>query len=186
MNFDEKDVMSVALVGFDMINGPMLKWKQDFQQSDLSINLDEFAANFYLAFKGGNDGIKPKAILYDNFYIVAFPRGLELCCMFLKPSDMTPQLAQLSKVAERVILRKDTEEEQVAETSPNVDAGQNVDEIKRILVNLLRNTKMTTPELRRAFNLNNSQLWKIITDLEDHGQIKRNGKQGRAVCWTNC
>ncbi len=186
MNFDEKDVMSVALMGFDMINGPMLKWKQDFQKSNLAINLDEFAANFYLAFRGGNDGIKPKAILYEDFHIVAFPRGLELCCVFLKPSDMAPQLAELSKVAERVIARKDTEEEQAADASTNGDTGQNVEEVKRILTNLLRNTEMSTPELRRAFNLNNSQIWKIITDLEDHGQIKRSGKQGRAICWTSC
>ncbi len=185
MNFDEKDVLSMALVGFDMINGPMLKWKQDFQKSNLAINLDEFAANFYLAFKGGNDGIKPKAILYDDFYIVAFPRGLELACLFLKPSDMAPQLAQLSKVAERVILHKDAEEEQAADASTS-DTGQNVEEVKRILTNLLRNTEMSTPELRRAFNLNNSQIWKIITDLEDHGKIKRNGRQGRAICWTSC
>ncbi len=186
MNFDEKDIMSMALVGFDMINGPMLKWKQDFQKSNLAINLDEFAANFYLAFKGGNDGIKPKAILYDDFYIVAFPRGLELACLFLKPSDTAPQLTQLSKVAERVIMRKDAEEEQAADAPTSGDTGQNVEEVKRILTNLLRNTEMSTPELRRAFNLNNSQIWKIITDLEDHRQIKRSGKQGRAICWTSC
>ncbi|OLS13920.1 MAG: hypothetical protein RBG13Loki_2469 [Promethearchaeota archaeon CR_4] len=184
MNFDEKDLMSVALVGFDLINGPILKWQQDFHQSNLAINLDEFAANFYLAFKGGNEGIKPKAILYDDFAIVAFPRGLELCCMFLKPSDDTYQLTQLAKVAERVILRKDTEEEQTANINTNSDLGQEVTEVERILVNLLRNTEMSTPELRRAFNLNNSQIWKIVTDLEERKQLKRTGKHGRAICWT--
>jgi len=186
MNFDENDVMSVALVGFDLINGPILKWQQEFQKSDLAINLDEFAANFYLAFKGGNEGIKPKAILYDNFYIVAFPRGLELCCMFLKPNDITPQLTELAKVAERVIRRKDAEEEQAADIHASEDVGQDVGEVKRILTNLLRNTEMSTPELRRAFNLNNSQIWKIIMDLEEHKQLKRTGKHGRAICWTAC
>jgi hypothetical protein len=184
MNFDENEIMSVALIGFDVIEGPFLKWKQDFNaESAVTINMDEFAMNFYLAFKGGNDSLKPRAILYDNFYIVAFPRGLELCCMFMKPSDMTSQFSHLAQVAERAIVTKDEDEERAADTEKGGNSGQDIGEVKRILMNLLRNSEMSTPELRRAFNLNNSQIWKILTDLENEQAVKRTGKQGRAICW---
>ncbi|HMF32925.1 MAG TPA: hypothetical protein VKK79_15995 [Candidatus Lokiarchaeia archaeon] len=184
MNFDETELMSVALIGFDVIEGPFLKWKQDYNaDGTVAINMDEFAMNFYLAFKGGNESMKPRAILYDNFYIVAFPRGLELCCMFMKPSDFASQFSQLSKVAERAILAKDEDEERAADSDKTGNPGQNIDEVKRVLVNLLGNAEMSTPELRRAFNLNNSQIWKILTDLESEQVVKRTGKQGRAICW---
>ncbi|MHA1762426.1 MAG: hypothetical protein ACTSYC_01530, partial [Promethearchaeota archaeon] len=76
MNFNQKEVFGAALIGFDMIDGPFLKWKE-FYDNEFSVNLDEFSMNLYLAFRGGNAGKKPRAILYDDFYIVAFPKDLE-------------------------------------------------------------------------------------------------------------
>jgi hypothetical protein len=88
MKFDENELFGAALIGFDMIDGPFLKWKKEFEKSKNLVNLDDFAMNFYLAFRGGNAGKKPRAILYDKFYIVAFPKDLELCCLFMKPQGI--------------------------------------------------------------------------------------------------
>ena len=88
MNFDETELFGAALIGFDMIDGPFLKWKKEYKNSRNKVNLDDFAMNFYLAFRGGNAGKKPRAILYDKFYIVAFPKDLELCCLFMKPQGI--------------------------------------------------------------------------------------------------
>ena len=90
MNFDEHEIIAAAMIGFDMIEGPNLKWAKQFQNCGFNFDVESFLMNFYLSFRGGNDGLKPLAILYDGFYIVAFPRGLELCCLFMRPDDLTP------------------------------------------------------------------------------------------------
>ncbi|MFX1393547.1 MAG: hypothetical protein ACFFAH_08225, partial [Promethearchaeota archaeon] len=64
MKFSETELFGAALIGFDMIDGPFLKWKKEYEKKSKSIvNLDDFAMNFYLAFRGGNAGKKPRAIL---------------------------------------------------------------------------------------------------------------------------
>lgn len=174
-------MFGAALIGFDMIDGPFLKWKKDYQQASNLLDLDDFAMNFYLAFKGGNAGKKPRAILYDNFYIVAFPNDLELCCLFMKPQGVDANLKALNKVASRIIV--EMEEDEAAEDSDDSDEDE-VEEIKRLIVNLLNGTEMSTPELRRYFKLSNSQIWKVMYDLENNNQITRTEKKGRAVFWT--
>ena len=68
MNFTENEIFGAALIGFDMIDGPFLKWKKEFDDVKKRVNLDDFAMNFYLAFRGGNESVKkPRAILYDEF-----------------------------------------------------------------------------------------------------------------------
>jgi predicted HTH transcriptional regulator len=65
------------------------------------------------------------------------------------------------------------------------DSDENtIDEIKRLIPNLLSGTKMTTPELRRYFKLSNSQIWKIMSELENSKKIKRAEKRGRSILWT--
>ena len=76
MNFNENELFGAALIGFDMIDGPYIKYKKEYGAPSNLMNLDDFAMNFYLAFRGGNGGKKPRAILYDKFYIVAFPQDL--------------------------------------------------------------------------------------------------------------
>jgi len=184
MNFTENEIFGAALIGFDMIDGPFLKWKKDFSQVNKSVNLDDFAMNFYLAFRGGNESVKkPRAILYDNFYIVAFPKDLELCCLFMTPKNLiNNNIKQLNKVASRIITEMETN---IEEDENTVDSDENtIDEIKRLIPNLLNGTKMTTPELRRYFKLSNSQIWKIMSDLENSNKIKRAEKKGRSILWT--
>ncbi len=184
MNFQEDELKFAALIGFDMIDGPFLKWKKDFGSSDDFANLDDFAMNFYLAFRGGNAGKKPRAILYDNFYIVAFPNDLELCCLFMKPQGVEKNIEQLNRVASRIVSEMELKgEEKTVEEQSNENL---IEETKRLILNLLNGTEMSTPELGRYFKLSNAQIWKVMSDLESAIKVKRTDKKGRAVYWTVC
>ncbi len=185
MNFTESEMFGAALIGFDMIDGPFLKWKKEFSKINNSVNLNDFAMNFYLAFRGGNNSVKkPRAILYDEFYIVAFPRDLELCCLFMKPQNVDNNINQLNKIASRIITEMESNDEDDEEKT-TVDSDEDtIEEIIRIIPNLLSGTQMTTPELRRYFKLSNSQIWKVMSDLENSKIIKRAAKKGRSILWT--
>ena len=182
MNFNEDELFGAALIGFDMIDGPFVKYKKEFGLPSNRINLDDFAMNFYLAFRGGNAGKKPRAILYDKFYIVAFPKNLELCCLFMKPQGIDKNIKQLNKIATRIIHEIDANEEDI--DVPIVSNENTIEEMKRIIVNLLSGIEMSTPELRKYFKLSNSQIWKVMSDLESSLKVKRARKQGRTVLWT--
>jgi hypothetical protein len=182
MNFDETELFGAALIGFDMIDGPFLKWKKEYKDSRNNVNIDDFAMNFYLAFRGGNAGKKPRAILYDKFYIVAFPKDLELCCLFMKPQGIEKNITELNKIAGRIITEMEAiEEDNVHSEDSDEDT---IEEVKRLIVNLLNGNEMSTPELRKYFKLNNSQIWKIISNLENSKKIKRTSRKGRAIYWT--
>lgn len=183
MKFNEQ-VFGAALIGFDMIDGPFLKWKKEYNKTKNMVKLDDFAMNFYPAFRGGNaSGKKPRAILYDNFYIVAFPRDLELCCLFMKPQNLDENIKQLNKVASRIISEMEVKVKPEAEVPDDSDENT-VEEIKRLIPNLLSEAKMSTPELRRYFKLSNSQIWKVMSDSENSRKIKRAEKKGRTQLWT--
>ena len=182
MNFNEKELFGAALIGFDMIDGPFLKWKKEYGAPTNLMNLEDFAMNFYLAFRGGNAGKKPRAILYDNFYIVAFPKDLELCCLFMKPRDINNNINQLNKIATRIVDEMDLLEDE--NDTPVESSEDTIEEIKRLIVNLLNGTEMSTPELRKYFQLSNSQIWKVMSNLESSKKIKRTRKQGRTILWT--
>ncbi|MFW9824330.1 MAG: hypothetical protein ACFFE4_15410 [Candidatus Thorarchaeota archaeon] len=184
MKFDENELFGAALIGFDMIDGPFLKWKKEFENSNNLVNLDDFAMNFYLAFRGGNAGKKPRAILYDKFYIVAFPKDLELCCLFMRPQGIENNIKQLNKIANKLTTEMETEEEQEESSLSKDSDEETVDEIKRIIPNLLSGTKMSTPELRKYFKLSNSQIWKVMSDLESSKKVIRAEKKGRSQLWT--
>ncbi|MFX1569335.1 MAG: hypothetical protein ACFFCV_13315 [Promethearchaeota archaeon] len=184
MKFVESEMFGAALIGFDMIDGPFLKWKKEFSKVDKGVNLNDFAMNFYLSFRGGNDAVKkPRAILYDDFYIVAFPRDLELCCLFMKPQNVDNNIKQLNKIATRIITEMEDNVED--EEEPDVDSDENtIEEIMRLIPNLLNGTQMTTPELRRYFQLSNSQVWKVMSELENSKKVERAAKKGRSILWT--
>jgi hypothetical protein len=135
--------------------------------------------NFYLAFRGGNGGKKPRAILYDDFYIVAFPKDLELCCLFMKPQGVEQNITLLNKIASRMIAEMETDDD----CEDNNDEDE-IEETNRLIQNILNGTEMSTPELRKYFKLSNAQIWKIISGLESARKVKRTKKQGRAIYWT--
>ena len=180
MNFNENEIFSAALIGFDMIDGPFLKWKKAYTQAQDIIDLNDFAMNFYLAFRGGNAGKKPRAILYDDFYIVAFPKDLELCCLFMKPQGIENNIRQLNKIAYRIIDEMEVDEY----TEDSNSSDEEFEEIERLILNLLNETEMSTPELRKYFKLSNAEIWKVMSNLENSERVKRTDKKGRAVYWT--
>jgi hypothetical protein len=182
MNFNENELFGAALIGFDLIDGPFIKWQKEFIPTSNLIKLEDFAMNFYLAFRGGNAGKKPRAILYDKFYIVAFPQNLELCCLFMKPQGIDRNIKQLNKIATRIIHEMDVEEED--KIDPTVSSDNTIEEMKRIIINLLSGIEMSTPEIRKYFKLSNSQIWKVMSDLENSLSVKRARKEGRTVLWT--
>ena len=182
MNFDENEIISAAMIGFDMIEGPVLRWTREFIEGEINIDFEAFMMNFYLSFRGGagDEGLKPRAILYDDFYIVAFPRGLELCCLFMKPRGINRKLMSLSSIADKIMERM----EEVDEDIENDNLEQDRDEVKRIIVNMLQGQEISTPEIRRSFKMTNSEVWKIMSELEVQQQICRTGKIGRSQLWT--
>jgi len=182
MNFNEDELFGAALIGFDMIDGPFLRWKKEYGPKTNLMKLDDFAMNFYLAFRGGNAGKKPRAILYDKFYIVAFPQDLELCCLFMKPQGIDRNINQLNKIASRITHEMESIEQE--DDTPNNSDEDTIEEMKRLIVNLLNGTEMSTPELRRYFKLSSSQIWKVMSNLESSLKVKRARKQGRAILWT--
>jgi hypothetical protein len=183
MNFDENEIISAAMLGFDMIEGPILKNVVTFVENEIDIDYENFLMNFYLSFRGGNSGLKPTAILYDDFYVVAFPRGLELCALFMKPRNIEMKLKRLHEIAEDIVYRMD-ESEELMKQSEIPSVSQDYDEVKRIIMNMLRGESLTTPEIRRYFKMTNSEVWKVMSELEEQEQIMRTEKVGRAWAWT--
>jgi len=100
----------------------------------------------------------------------------------MKPQGIENNIKQLNKIATKITLEMETEEEKTL-PSESSDEGT-IEETKRLIPNLLSGIKMSTPELRRYFKLSNSQIWKIMSDLENSKKIQRAEKQGRAQLWT--
>ncbi|MHA1700097.1 MAG: hypothetical protein ACTSWN_14745 [Promethearchaeota archaeon] len=188
-----KEVSSIMNIGFDMIVGPTIRWKKDLNRDkdpvlDFIRDYDKFSMNAYLAFNGGNKGgPMPRAIVYEHFSVVGFPRGLDLICLFVKNTNALTQMAKLKELAESIAEEMDGK--QSAATTDVLENGgdeaQLMDaEIKRIVVNMLRSRQMTTPEIKNHFELTNSSTWRMMSELEHDGVVKRAGKRGRAVLWT--
>ena len=184
MNFDESEIVAAGMIGFDMIEGPNISWYKEFQQNNLAFDMENFLMNFYLSFRGGDEELQPMSILYDGFYIVAFPRGLELCCLFMRPGDIYGKIGRLQNIAEELIRQMDLNGQQEIQID-NVEGQQDRDEIERIVVNLLNQTEMSTPELRRYFKITNSEIWTIMSTLERENRVLRTQKVGRTQFWTS-
>lgn len=183
MDFSEAEIISAAMIGFDMIEGPEIKWYRQFQECDFNIDMESFLMNFYLSFRGGDEGLQPKAILYDEFYIVAFARGLELCCLFMRPGNIFPKINRLNNIANELISRMDMDEERNNQEFIS-DESTDYEEIKRIVINLLNGQEISTPELRRYFKLSNSEIWQVMSQLEEARCVTRTQKVGRTQYWT--
>jgi predicted HTH transcriptional regulator len=100
----------------------------------------------------------------------------------MKPQGIDRNIQQLNKVARRII--HEMGENKDDKDSPTVSSEDTVEEMKRIIVNLLSGVEMSTPELRKYFKLSNSQIWKVMADLENSRMVKRARKQGRTILWT--
>ncbi len=182
------DVSSVLNIGFDMIAGPMVRWKKELDaKTGLNLDYDQFALATYLAFKGGNGGSPtPQAIVYDSFSVVGFPKGMDLVCLFLKTTKSLEDIARLKTFAESISAQMENDEGTDGEAAIASDGAEddNVKEIKRIICNMLRKNTLPTPEIRSHFKLASSEIWTIMSALEHDGLVKRAGKDGRSVVWT--
>jgi len=97
----------------------------------------------------------------------------------MKPRGIDNNIKQLNKVASRIVHEMDLIEDE--NDTPVESSEDTIEEIKRLIVNLLNGTEMSTPELRRYFKLSNSQIWKIVSNLENSNKVKRTSRKGRAI-----
>ncbi len=181
------DISLVMNVGFDMIMGPVMRYKKEFGAgTTVDLDYDQFAMAMYLAFKGGNDGgPRPQAIIYDGFSVVGVPKGMDLLCMFVSNTRALQDMARLKAFADEISTQMNLDSgDDGLEGSDPADAGENAEEIKRIVCNMLRKNELTTPDIRRNFDLTSSGIWAIMSALEHDGLVRRVGKSGKAVVWT--
>ncbi|MHA1720297.1 MAG: hypothetical protein ACTSWX_04865 [Promethearchaeota archaeon] len=183
MNFNENEIVAAGMIGFDLVEGPYLKFYQEFQTMNFRLDMENFLMNFYLSFRGGDESLQPLAILYHDFYIVAFSRGLELCCLFMRPENIGLKIEKLSQIADGLIMQMDEQEERKLGDEP-AQISQDDQEIKRIVINLLHKQEKSTPELRRYFKLTNSEIWRVMSQLEEAKCVMRTQKIGRSQYWT--
>ncbi len=188
MTSTTEDISSAMSIGFDMIAGPMLRWKKEIDtKSSVKLDYDHFALATYLAFKGGNAvGPVPQAIVYDSFSVVGFQKGMDLVCLFLKNTKALENMARLRSFADDISAQMEMEEvtdelENPAASSPE---SENAKEIERIVCNMLRKNTLATPDIRKHFKITSSEVWAIMGNLEHDGLVKRAGKEGRSVLWT--
>lgn len=100
----------------------------------------------------------------------------------MKPQGIEKNIEQLNNIASKIVTEAESKENE-AEKVETSDESM-IEETKRLIVNLLNGTEMSTPELARYFKLSNSQIWKVMADLESSNKVKRADKKGRAVYWT--
>ncbi len=181
-------ISSAMSIGFDMIAGPMVRWKKEIDaKNSMKLDYDHFALATYLAFKGGNAvGPVPQAIVYDSFSVVGFQNGMDLVCLFLKSTKGLENMARLKSLADDISAQMEMEEvtDELANPAAQSEESENTKEIERIICNMLRKNTMSTPEIRKHFKITSSETWAIMSNLEHDGLVKRAGKDGRSVLWT--
>ncbi len=168
MDLTSDQVKSIAMIGFDTLKGPVIEWKKNLAK-DFEIDLNQFCTPFYLMFRSGN-GIKPRAIFFDNFYVVAFPEEMNLLLLFLS-DGMQQNFEALLKFAKKhfpkTIMKKPKEKT-----------------VKEEMLEILRKQqKMTISELKEHFKFNRRTIRRYLYELLASGQIKRDGKRGRETIW---
>ncbi|TFF86029.1 MAG: transcriptional regulator [Promethearchaeota archaeon] len=171
MNF-ESNINSIAMIGFDVTQGPVLKWKKIFNEQN-SIDLERLYTNFYIIFRGGK--FKPRAVIFEDFQIVAFPNKLDILCVFLDNKINEENYRELEKIAER--------EKQNQNISNTEEFKSESDQIKEKLIKILKEEEeMTIKQLKKHFPLSYWTIRRYLTDLEDEDLVDRN-KEGRSHLW---
>lgn len=161
----EENIQSIAVIGFDNVAGPILKWKKEFINSNFQV--EQFLTSFYLMFNNGSQ-FMPKAIQFETFSVVTIFKDMDLICFFLKDQN----LLDYNKVAQLEKQYVPKMKKQVKEKS-----------IKSKMVELLKNQQMTVKEIRKHFRFNTNTVRKYLRALEEEGKAKRKGSQGKAIIW---
>ncbi|NVM01553.1 MAG: hypothetical protein HWN67_04425 [Candidatus Helarchaeota archaeon] len=165
MEIKQDDIQSIAVIGFDEITGPILKWKKDF--TNTNVQVEHFLTSFYIMFNNGSSFL-PKAIQYENFSVITLFKEMDLTCFFLKNKDLL-DATNLKELEKHYIpkLKKEVKEKT----------------IKEEMAGLLESKQMTVKEIRKHFKFNANTIRKYLRALEEEGKAKRKGTEGRAIIW---
>jgi len=145
---------SVALIGFDTLSGPVLRFSKNFSNDKLNLNLDANLTSFYLMFNGGGQ-FRPREIGFEDFKVVTFMKELDLYCFFLKNAG-SGSYGEYEKLAETIFPKQETKKEQT---------------IKEKMIGLLNDQGLTVKDIKKHFKFSVSTVRKYLKRLEDEGKI---------------
>ncbi len=169
MELTTNRIKSIAMIGFDTLKGPVVEWEKNFSK-DFQLDINQFCTPFYLMFQSGN-GIKPRAIFYEEFSVVAFSEDMNLLLLFLDNEASKKNYDALLKFAKDYYPKTSTVK--IKERS-----------VKEQMIDLLREQqKMTISELRNYFKYNRKTIRRYLLDLVLSGKVKRDGKKGHEIIW---
>jgi len=94
------DILAVFKIKFDYSRGPVVEWKKQSENGE-SLNFEDFIVNFYVNFMGGNK--KPIALLFQDFDVLAFSKGLDLLTIFLDKSIEIDNYEKYARTAKKLI-----------------------------------------------------------------------------------
>ncbi|NVM54913.1 MAG: DUF977 family protein [Candidatus Helarchaeota archaeon] len=169
MELTTDQIKSIAMIEFDTLKGPVVEWKKTLAK-DFELDIDKFCTPFYLMFQSGNN-IKPRAIFFENFSVVAFTEEMNLLLLFFDGGKATHNYTALLKFAQRYYPKTPAKK---PEKKP----------VKEKMVGVLQEQqKMTISELRKYFRYNRKTIRRYLLELVLSGKIKRDGKKGRETIW---
>ena len=155
MNDLKKDLHSVALIGFDTLSGPVLRFSKDFSNESLNFDLDANLTSFYLMFNGGGQ-FRPREIGFDEFKVVTFMKELDLYCFFLRNSS-SGNYKEYENFAEEIFPKQESRKEKT---------------IKETMLELLNEQSLTVKEIKKHFNFSVSTVRKYLKALEQEGKVE--------------
>lgn len=169
MELTTDQVKSIAMIGFDTLKGPVVEWNKKISQ-DFSLDIAQFCTPFYLMFQSGN-GIKPRAIVFEDFSVVAFTKEMNLLLLFLN-ADVQQDYEVLFQFA-KSHFPKD-----------HVKKPKEITVKDQMLDILREQQKMTISDLKQSFKYDRKTVRRYLYDLMLSGKVKRDGKRGRETIWS--
>ena len=169
MELTTNQVKSIAMIGFDVLKGPIVEWEKRLT-NDFELDINQFCTPFYLMFQSGN-GIKPRAISFENFSVVAFPEEMNLLVVFLNTGTMQENYDALLKFAQNNYPK-------MSNKKPKEKTAKD-----KMMDVMNEQQKMTISELGKYFNYNKKTIRNYLLELVLSGKVKRDGKKGRETIW---
>ena len=157
------------MIGFDVLKGPIVEWEKKLT-NDFELDINQFCTPFYLMFQSGN-GIKPRAICFENFSVVAFPEEMNLLVVFLNDGTMQENFDALLKFAQKNYPK-------VSDKKPKEKTAKD-----KMIDVMQEQQKLTISELGKYFNYNKKTIRSYLLELVLSGKVKRDGKKGRETIW---
>lgn len=165
MEITEENIQSIAVIGFDNVTGPILKWKKEFPDSNVQV--EQFLTSFYIMFNNGSS-FRPMAMQFDNFSVITIFKEMDLICFFLKNKNLIDS-TNLDEMEKKYI--------------PKLEKQAQEKSMKDELSELLQARQMTVKEIRKHFKFSPNTIRKLLKALEEEGKATRIGLDGKAVIW---